>query len=195
MAKPFSDLEKRAIAILSNGGNPATSQDQELAKYWQWKLNPSLPSHDLPAASTRTVGRKLDDVAINPFGVDMAAGTFAKVTVSQRSAVFANPGTKTALQHTVITPTTTAYRLGRFTPARVYIRTGAAAASTERTSRITGRKYKTYYTGSDEGYSLPFGQNTEGDTVQERQTAITAAVKVQDPLINLITFTPEKVRS
>jgi hypothetical protein len=68
MGKPYSDLEKRAIAILSGGGDPATSQDQELAKYWKWRLNPSATSHDLPEASIRDTGRKLDDVAIEPFG-------------------------------------------------------------------------------------------------------------------------------
>ena len=33
MAKRFGDLEKQAIAVLANGGNPALSQDKRLANY------------------------------------------------------------------------------------------------------------------------------------------------------------------
>ncbi len=33
MGKRFGDLEKQAIAILANGGNPTTSQDEALRNY------------------------------------------------------------------------------------------------------------------------------------------------------------------
>jgi hypothetical protein len=84
--------------------------------------------------------------------------------------------------------------LGRFKPAKVYYRTGAAADSISRTSRITGRTYKSYYTGSDEGYTAPFGKVNTADTEVERRTAIKAAIVAADTTANLISFTPEKYR-
>lgn len=192
MGKPFSDLEKRAYAILANGGDPAQSQDQELAKYWRWRINPSLDSHDLPTASERPNGRKLDEVAIIPFGIDLPVNQYAKTTISKRSSTFISSGVKTALQIKDIVADTTAYRLARFRPAKVYARTGAAENPEERTSRITGRKYKSYYAAADQGYTMPFGSTEAASTVAERQAAISAAIKTQDATIDLITFSPEK---
>ena len=192
MGKPFSDLEKRAFTILANGGDPAASQDSELASYWRWRINPSLNSHDLPAASERPDGRKLDDVYINPFGVDMPTGVFAKVSASQRALTYAQAGLKTALQHTTLAATETGFKLGNFKPAKVYLRTGAAATSLSRTSRITGREYKSYYAREDEGYTYPFGQNNDAETLSDRQSEIRTAILAQDSTINLISFSPEK---
>ena len=62
------------------------------------------------------------------------------------------------------------------------------------TSRITGRHYKTYYQKTDQGFSYPFGQNTEGDTVEQRQSVVKAAIVADFAAPNLITFSPEKVR-
>lgn len=194
MGKPYSDLEKRALAILANGGNPATSLDKELANYWQWKINPSLATHNLPEVSTRTVGRKLNNVGINPFGLSMAVNTFAKVSVSQRSQTWASSTLETALSHQPLAGSNVGYKLGSYTPARVYARTGAAATSADRTSRVTGRKYKSYYAPADEGYTLPFGQNVDSSNFAVRQEVIRQAILVQDPTINLISFSPEKLR-
>lgn len=195
MAKPFSDLEKRAIAILANGGDPTQSRDLELARYWEWRINPSADSHDLPAASERPEGRKLDDFAINPFGLDLGADVFAKVTMSKRTQAALSDPQKTALQIQAVEPTTKAYRLANFKPAKVYWREGAANTAIERTSRITGRKYKTYYEPTDQGYTAPFGTNTAGDTVNQRQAAIRAAIQTATSTIDLLTFTPEKSRN
>lgn len=165
MGKPFSDLEKRAFTILANGGDPAQSQDTELANYWKWRINPSLASHDLDAASERPNGRKLDEVTIIPFGIDLPTGQYAKTTISQRSRAFANGSVETALQIADITADTVAYRLARFRPAKVYARTGAADTPISRTSRITGREYKSYYAKADPGYTMPFGKQAATDTV------------------------------
>jgi hypothetical protein len=94
----------------------------------------------------------------------------------------------------VIDNTVKAFRLGKFKPARVYARTGAAATSADRTSRITGRKYKSYYQESDEGYSAPFGKKAATDTQAERQQEIKIEVQSIVDTINLITFTPEKIK-
>ena len=195
MGKPFSDLEKRALAILANGGDPSQSRDLELARYWEWRLNPSASSHDLPEASTRTTGRKLDDYALRPFGIDLPAGTFAKVTMSQRTKAALSANQLTILQVTEIEQNTTAYRLARFTPAKVYWRTGANATPIERTSRITGRKYKTYYEQSDEGYTAPFGKAGDNVSLQQRQQAIREALQPESGTVDLVSFSPEKARN
>lgn len=195
MGKPFSDLEKRALAILANGGDPAQSRDLELARYWEWRINPSANSHDLPAASTRTQGRKLDDYAIKPFGIDLPTGTFAKVTMSKRTEAALNDSQKTILQLIEIQDDTVAYRLARFTPAKVYWRTGAGTTPVERTSRITGRKYKTYYESTDQGYTAPFGKTTDGVSLQQRQQAIRGALQPEAGTVDLVSFSPEKSRN
>lgn len=194
MGKPFGDLEKRALAVLAGGGNPAQSQDKELANYWTWRINPADNSHDLKTTSVRTSDRKLDDIGITPFSLDLPSGQLAKVTISQRSLAFA-AGIKAALGYEDLGATTVAYRLGKFTPAKVYARTGASDVGVSRTSRITGRKYKSYYSEEKEGYSMPFGEKTAGDTQFERQTAISTALKaLAAQKIELISFTPEKAR-
>ncbi len=193
MGKPFSDLDKQVYAILAGGGDPLQSQNEAVRKYWEWKLNPSANSHDLPTSSTRTAGRKLTDVAITPFDIELDAGIFARVTISERSNTFYTDKLSD-LGITAISATTKAYSLGKFTPAKVYARTGASETSTERTSRITGRKYKTYYTSTDEGFSAPFGQKTAGDRESERQSALLPIVKGIADTIELVSFTPEKAR-
>lgn len=192
MAKPFGDLEKRAIAILAAGGDPATSADTALANYWKWKLNPSANSHDLPAASERPNGRKLQDIALVPFGIDLPTGQYARTTISERSFDFASQGILDELMLESIDVNTVAYRLARFRPAKVYARTGAAETSVERTSRITGRAYKTYYAASDEGFTMPYGNTATPSTPTERQAVITAAIQALDTTVDLITYTPEK---
>jgi hypothetical protein len=195
MGKPYSDLEKRAIAVLAGGGDPAASQDQELASYWKWRINPTAPSHNLPTASERSTGRKLDDIAITPFGIEMGENMLAKVTISKRSDEFYKPKyADLGIELIDGTGTEVAYRLGSFKPARVYARTGAATSAVTRTSRITGKKYKSYYQESDQGYSAPFGKKLATDTQAERQQEIKTEVQSINSAINLITFTPEKIK-
>lgn len=191
MGKPFSDLEKRAIAILANGGNPAASQDTALARYWAWKINPSSNAHNLPAESTRTANRKKDEVQLNPFGVDLVTGVLAKALITKRTNTALPPSVKTACAYQAL-GSNQSLRLRGFRPAYVYWRTGEAATSTARPSRITGRSYKSYYAAADEGYLAPFGRNASTDSEADRQKVIKAAFA--DPKPNLITFTPEKYR-
>lgn len=192
MGKPYSDLEKRAIAILANGGNPATSQDKALANYWQWKINPSSNAHNLPQQSTRTTGRKKDEVALIPFGVDLNTTTFAKALITKRTNTALPPGVKTACAYQTRGLNDQVLRLRGYNPAYVYWRTGEAATSAPRISRITTTPYKSYYAAIDEGYLAPFGRNTATDSENDRQRAIRAAFGTTPP--NLITFTPEKYR-
>lgn len=190
MGKPYSDLEKRALAVLAGGGNPATSQDEELRNYWQWRVNPRDSSHNLPEASTRTAGRKLDTVAIEPFSITLITNLFAAVTISQRTNNAAVAAVKTACGFRALAAEQKSLPIKRFTPARVYWRTGEAATSANRTSRITKRNYKSYYAAGDEGYSAPFGK-VGTDSVDQRQVAIAAAL---GNTIQRITFSPEKYR-
>lgn len=188
MGKRFGDLEKRAIAILANGGNPASSQDQALANYWQWKINPSSNAHNLPETSTRTSGRRKDPKYITPFGVVLAANQLAKVQVTRRTLAVVTGTLLTAVGLGNLTGTETGIKIGSFQPAQVYWRIGAATSSAQRTSRITNEQYKSYYVGSDEGYVAPFGK-VGNDSLLQRQTTIKTALGAN---INLISFRPEK---
>lgn len=190
MGKPYSDLEKRALAILANGGNPAQSQDTAVANYWQWKINPSSAAHNLPETSTRTTDRKKDAVALNPFGATLATGVFAKAQITKRTNNALPAGVKTACAYQTVANNQQALRLRGYSPAYVYWRTGEATTSATRTSRITRKPYKSYYAPEDQGYLAPFGQSAAGDTEGERQKVIKSAFTN----INLITFTPEKYR-
>lgn len=192
MAKRFGDLEKRALAILANGGNPANSQDTALRNYWNWKINPSSAAHNLPAGSERPNGRKKNPVYLEPFAIDLPAGIIAKVTISQRSDTVANAAIKSACGLALL-GSATGLGLKGYTPARVYWRTGEATTSAPRTSRITNQPYKSFYTGTDEGYSVPFGRSGT-QTLAQRQAAIKTAIAPAGSPINLITFSPEKYR-
>lgn len=191
MGKRFGDLEKQAIAILANGGNPATSQDDALRNYWAWKINPSSSAHRLPPASKRTTGRKTREIFIKPFGVDLPAAIFARVTISERSNTVATPSIKGACAVTMtIGPTDTGMPIKGFVPARVYWRTGEAVTSGDRISRITNQPYKSFYAAGDEGYSVPFGQSGS-DSLAKRQKDIETALNLPNALV---TFSPEKYR-
>lgn len=190
MGKPYSDLEKRVLAILANGGNPAQSQDSSVANYWQWKINPSSAAHNLPEQSTRTANRKKIEVALLPFGASLAANTFVKAQITRRTNSALPAGIKTAVGYKTLSDTQQALRLRGYNPAYVYWRTGSAETPTGRTSRITRRPYKSYYTSTDEGYLAPFGRVDAGDTEGGRQKVIKAGLTG----INLIAFTPEKYR-
>jgi hypothetical protein len=194
MGKPYSDLEKQALAIIRGGGKPEESRDKGLANFWAWKLDPSDSSHDLPAASTRTTGRKLDFVAVLPFAELPVATQKAKVTISQRSLAAAAAGLRTAAGLKLISEEPNALTLGKFKPARVYFRRGAATTSSERISRITKRKYKSAYAPGDEGYSVPFGKTSAADTLASTIADIKTLLGTGANAVNLITFTPEVYR-
>lgn len=196
MAKPFSDLEKRAIALVAVMPDYNQWPDEELRNYWKWKIRADKSSHNLPPASERPNGRKLDKVAIEPFAGMPVDNLFAKVSISKRSNTAAGAPLKTALGFKTLTdgsantPVQKSITLGKFKPARVYWRTGAAESSITRPpSRITGRVYKSYYSATDEGYTAPFGK-VGTDTLVARQKAIITALEN----INLITFSPEIYR-
>jgi hypothetical protein len=192
MGKPFSDLEKQALRLLAGGGNPLTGNDDQLKKYWKWRINPGDPSHNLPTESTRTVGRQLNEIGIIPFGLDLATNQVAKTTVSQRSQTF-YASKKSELGHKTLGGTTITIPLD-FIPARIYARQSTATAPREETSRITGRKYKTKFTSANQGFSAPFGLKTAGDEIAARQLALAVEIRgLQD--VQLVTFTPERFKS
>ncbi|PSB27469.1 hypothetical protein [Chlorogloea sp. CCALA 695] len=191
MAKRFGDLEKQAIAILANGGNPALSQDKRLANYWTWKTNPSNEAHNLPSTSERPKGRKTNPVYLKPFALTLPANILGKVTISQRSQTAATEAVLTACGLVnLAVGTDTALALKAFTPARVYYRTGEALESAPRISRITKETYKSLYTPGDEGFSVPFGRKST-DSLAARQAEIKAALPGSP---QLVTFSPEKYR-
>lgn len=194
MGKPYSDLEKQALAVIRGGGNPANSQDQGLANYWKWRLDPSDASHDLPDASTRKIGRKLDYIAVKPFVTLPVATQYAKVTISQRSLQGMPTTLKPVAGFKTLTEEPTALLLGGFKPARVYFRKATGTTEQPRTSRITKRKYKTSYTASDQGYSVPFGKIATTDTQLSTQQDLTVLLTAPNPGFTLVTFSPEVFR-
>lgn len=192
MGKPFSDLEKQALRLIAGGGNPLTGNDEELKKYWQWRINPAAPSHDLPEASSRATGRTLVDIGIIPFGFDLAASQVAKATISQRSKAFYN-GEKEELGHKTISETVIGIPL-EFKPAKIYARRGAATTPREERSRITGRKYKTKFSPTDQGFTAPFGVKTAGEEISDRQRALAIKIYAIEG-VGIVTFTPERFKS
>lgn len=195
MGKAYSDLEQRALAVLAGGGDPGTSQDEGLANYWKWKINPIAASHNLPAASERPAGRKLVDVTLKPFGLDSTVDALIKTTISIRSSeYFASKFNILAIDLVSSSTTGTPLRLKGYKPARVYARTGAGTSGVSRTSRITGRRYKSYFAESDQGYSAPFGKIAASSTEASQQLDIRASLTGGTSTVGLITFTPEKLK-
>lgn len=195
MGKAYSDLEQRALAVLAGGGDPAASQDQALSNYWKWRVNPLAPSHNLPAASERPAGRKLIDVTITPFGLPSTVDALIKTTISIRSQEFFTSRFAT-LGISLITGETTGIplRLNGYKPARVYARTGAGTSGVPRISRITGRRYKSYFTETDQGYSAPFGKKAAASTEAGQQADIKGSFTGANNTVGLVTFTPEKFK-
>jgi hypothetical protein len=188
MARRFSDLEKQVKAILANGGNPLTSSDEAVRKFWEWYTNPSSAAHRLQAGSKRATDRKLDERAIITFNEVLPTGGFAKVLISKRTAAAATGGILTALGYQTLTTEQKAVKVGKFKPAQVYWRTGEATTSADRVSRITNRPYKSYYAAGDQGYTASFGK-TGTDSYTDRVKAIKTAL---GNTISLVTFTAEK---
>lgn len=190
MAKPYRDLERRALDILASGGNPANSADKYLRNYWEWRLNPSANSHDLPAASERPTGRKKTSVYLKPFGKNLPADTLYKASITIRSnQARGGQGLSDSVLGYEPLGTKNDEEPKRFRPARVYYRTGDSTTPITRTSRITTRVYKSYYSSGDQGFSMPFGR-VGTDTEKERQNAIRTAIGND---INLVTFTAERI--
>lgn len=192
MGRPFSDLEKQALRLLAGGGNPLTGNDEELKKYWQWRINPAAPSRRLPAESSRATGRQTNEVGITPFGFELAASQVARVTISQRLAAFYN-AEKDELGLKTLSATVIGIPL-EFTPAKIYARRGAATTPREETSRITGRKYKTKFSPTDEGFTAPFGSKTSGDSIAVRQAALALKIGAFSG-VGIVTFTPERFKN
>jgi hypothetical protein len=195
MGKPYSDLEKRALAVLAGGGDPAASRDLGLANYWKWRINPLDDSHDLPSASERSSGRKLLEVTLKPFGLDNTVDALIKTTISTRSSeFFASRFGIFGIDLVDSSTTGIPLRLNGYKPARVYGRSGAGASAASRISRITKRKYKSYFSESDQGYSSPFGKIAGTSTQAERQTDIKTTLLAGSSTLGLVTFTPEKLK-
>lgn len=190
MARRFSDLNEQVFNIFASGGDPAQSNIGEVKNYWVWRTNPSNADHKLKPASKRSSGRKLDSIYITPFTITLAADTYAKLSISQRTKTAAGTTIATAAGHKAISGSESGLVVGKFQPAKVYWRNGAATTSADRISRITKETYKSYYTETDEGFSAPFGKVGTG-TYQERQAAIRTAIGAG---VNLITFSPEIYR-
>lgn len=191
MSRRFGDLEARLLSFLAGGGNVANIQEEDLKNYAEWKFNVGGRKRLLPEASTRN-REGLKYAIIDPFGSNTANLTVL-ATVSERARVWL-AGQSTALKTAVgwkAIPAADAPNQPRFingfTAARAVIRQ-KSSANTERTSRITGKIYKSRAGSSQQGYSIPFGSVSDSDEIGQSR-AIQAAV----PDTNFsVSFLPEK---
>lgn len=190
----FSDLEGRLLSFLQSGGSRDVSQiqDDELRNYAEWKFNVGGRKRLLPASSTRN-RQGIKYAIIEPFGEETNPRRLFLASVSERARAWlaTQPGgLKTAVGWQPVPQGPTANQpilVKGFIPARAIIRQ-QAASSTEQTSRITGKKYKTKASSTQQGYSIPFGSVSDNGELQQAR-AISAAV----PDANFsVSFLPEK---
>jgi hypothetical protein len=78
--------------------------------------------------------------------------------------------------------------LSSYYPAQFVARNGANQAAVESDpSRITGKKYKTKFKPSDQGYTVPFGTNSTGAiTMAAAQNTIKAVPSLQNYAVRFI---------
>jgi hypothetical protein len=190
----FSDLEGRLLSFLQSGGSRDVSQiqDQELRKYAEWKFNQGGDKRKLPASSTRN-RQGLKYAIIEPFGDLATPSKLFLASVSERARAWL--ATQPAALKTAVawkpapadtSPNQPIFVKG-FISARAVIRQQAASAD-ERTSRITGKKYKTKAGSTQQGYSIPFG--SAGDNSE-----IVQARAINDAVPNAtfsVSFLPER---
>lgn len=190
----FSDLEGRLLSFLQSGGNRDISQiqDEELKKYAEWKFNIGGNKRKLPASSTRN-REGIKYAIIEPFGEETTQAKLFLASVSERARTWLAGQTaalKTAVGWKAAPASTSPNQpifVKGFIPARAVIRQKAASAD-ERTSRITGKKYKTKAGSTQQGYSIPFGSVSDNAEITQAR-AIAAAV----PDANFsVSFLPER---
>jgi hypothetical protein len=156
MSERFSRLNEDVLETFARGGNPNTLPATDSARaYWEWKTNQRPNDKKLPAASSRT-NREPKLVIVQPFGY--AVGELAKVRISKRSAEYAVGVNGLVPALNWVATNEVASVLGGFEPAKLIVRTGGSNTTTEKTSRITRRTYKTRFQSSDQGYVMPFGR-------------------------------------
>lgn len=190
----FSDLEDRLLSFLQSGGSKDISQiqDDALRNYAQWKFNQGGNKRKLPASSTRN-RQGIKYAIIEPFGSEPNANVLYLASVSERARLWL--ATQPAALKTAIgwkpAPSANATQqpilVRGFIAARAVIRQKAASAD-ERTSRITGKKYKSKASSTQQGYSIPFGSVSDNAEITQAR-AISAAVP--DGTFS-VSFLPEK---
>lgn len=191
MSRRFGDLEARLLTFLQGGGNIANIQEEALKNYAAWKFNVGGNKRQLPATSTRN-REGLKYAIINPFGSDTANELYL-ASVSERARAWLtqqSSALKTAVGWRAVPAANASEQpifAKGFVPARAVIRQQAATAD-ERTSRITGRKYKTKAGSTQQGYSIAFG-SVEDSAEIDQARAIQAAVP--DASFS-VSFLPEK---
>jgi hypothetical protein len=191
MARRFNDLEARLLSFLAGGGNVANIQEEDLKNYAEWKFNVGGRKRLLPEASTRN-REGLKYAIIDPFGSD-TANLIVLASVSERARAWlaGQPAAlKTAVGWKAVPAADAANQpkfINGFKPARAVIRQ-KSTSSTERTSRITGKIYKSRAGSSQQGYSIPFGSVSDSDEIGQSR-AIQAAVLDANFSVN---FLPEK---
>jgi hypothetical protein len=138
----------------------------------------------------RGARRETLEAAVLPFGMELAAGTYAQTRISQ-SAFAGIGGALTGRVFTQGSQLAGATPLGKFRPARVSSFRGTGAANYVQ-SKVTKLYYLKY---EGDSFSAPFGAltNTEEEAVGAAavRTAIRGIFGAAD--IQRVSFSPEKI--
>lgn len=132
-------------------------------------------------------------VYIEPFSFDLATDQMAKVSTSQPSlTTYLNNVNAGGVRLTsTLASGETGFRVAKFRPARVQIKTGRSSTGTREISKTSGLPYK-YYGGRS--ISIPFGRRAVGEDQQQAFDAIRASILTGASTTNppLVTLSPEK---
>ncbi|MGB3208244.1 MAG: hypothetical protein WBB28_24940 [Crinalium sp.] len=185
--KRFSIL-KAALKTLQPVGTSTTSGTPPAGTVMEMFYNRGTRIITYGANANRN--RVLNPVNVNPFGVPFTAENKYRVPMSSR-VIIADRFVETTVVSHAAAPTGGAIVNKLFIPAKaILFDPDTAQASTQKTSKITGRKYN-----PKEGHSftVPFGKATTTETFKERKQLIasSATTKVAGCVVS---FQPENGR-
>ncbi|MBW4556411.1 MAG: hypothetical protein KME59_10805 [Trichormus sp. ATA11-4-KO1] len=192
MGRRFNNLDAalkylRAPGATADDLAPDAPAGSQLKKYQDFKAG--KVNIDYPRAASSLPG-SLDDVALKPFALPSADTTEYIVGVSTRSK--GNLGT-VGLSLTTLNLSdtlTNAARVIGFTPARAVVSDITGTTASTKTSKLTGRPYKSKTTVT---YTFPFGSKATNGTYSEVKADIIAGVDASAGTKS-VSFKPEIFR-
>ncbi len=132
-------------------------------------------------------------IYIEPFSFDLAVDQYVKASASQTAVTTYLARVNTGGVRAAITQASgeTSFRIDRFRPAKVQIKTGRSTTGTREISKTSGLPYK-YYGGRN--ISIPFGRAIATEDQQQAFSVIKAAILSGASATNapLVTLLPEK---
>lgn len=161
-----------------------------LDNYVEYLRNPANRTTKRMVGGTRGARRSVVPAAVKPFGIELAAGEYLRVTISASSntALATAISTRTFISGANLTGAT---KLSKFSPARVNAFFGSGTASYAQ-SKVTKLWYLKY---EGDSHSAPFGALTDTEEEQIGSRAVRAAVITAGGSADIkrVSITPEKV--